>query len=87
MILVDFLKEGTKLGKGIATGSAWAEGRGTSEGVGVGTDLGKSEIGKSEVVWSKGKGGRSELDKAGVGSKWLGESRIKVVIGSTRWET
>ena len=62
------------------------EGRGTSKGIGVGIELGKSEIGKSKVVWGKGEGGRLELDKAGVGSEWLGESRIKVVIGSTGWE-
>ena len=38
MILVDFLKEGTKLGRGIATRSTCVEGRGTSEG--VGTEMG-----------------------------------------------
>ena len=38
MILVDFLKEGTELGRGIATRYACVEGRGTSEG--VGTEMG-----------------------------------------------
>ena len=36
-------------------------------------------------MWGKGEGGRSEFDKADVGSEWLGESRIEVVIGSIGW--